>query len=78
MTSQEFIDAASPFQATIFDNIVEAFPRTFKSGNKGWWGGGKVWIPVGKKKLWAQLGINLTIIGSKEWEGESDEEEEEE
>jgi len=31
-----------------------------------------------KQKVWAQLGINLTIIGSKEWEVEDDSEEEEE
>merc|ERR1711925_55034 len=63
MTGKDFEDAASPFTSTIFGNVVECFPRSFKSGNRGWWGGGRVWIPVGDQKVWAQLGINLTIIG---------------
>jgi hypothetical protein len=78
MTGREFEDSATPFKLEVFGNGVESFPRTFSSGNRGWWGGGKIWVPVGKKhKVWAQLGINLTIIGSKEWEVEDDEEDEE-
>jgi len=72
MTGAEFLEAAKPYKVEIFGNGCEAFPRSFSSGNRGWWGGGKVYIPVGKHKVWAQLGINLTIIGSKEWETEDE------
>lgn len=80
MTGREFEDAATPYKISVFGNECESFPRTFSSGNRGWWGGGKIWVPVGKSKhkVWAQLGINLTIIGSKEWEMEDEDDEEEE
>lgn len=80
MAAESFKQSATPFEINVFGNKLESFPRTFSSGNKGWWGGGKIWIPVGDKKLWATLNLNLTIIGSKEWvpteaEREQDEDE---
>jgi hypothetical protein len=42
-------------------------PRTFSSGNRGWYAGGKIQVQVGKKTVWAQIGVNVTIIGSKDW-----------
>lgn len=89
MSAENFKLNATKFEIDVFGNKLESFPRTFSSGNKGWWGGGKVWIPIGDQKLWATLNLNLTVIGSKEWheteedflaskKEEEDEEEEEE
>ena len=41
--------------------------RTFTSGNRGWYAGGKIEVPIGDKTVWAQIGINVTVIGSKDW-----------
>ena len=35
-------------------NKLSGPPRTFSSGNKGWYMNGKVEIPVGDKMVWAQ------------------------
>jgi len=43
-------------------------PRTFQTSNRGWYAGGKIEVPIGKKTYWAQLGMNITIIGSKTWD----------
>tara|TARA_B100000519_G_C14055045_1_gene349344 strand:- start:35 stop:280 length:246 start_codon:yes stop_codon:yes gene_type:complete len=37
------------------------------SGNMGWYLGGKIEIMVGKEKVWAQLGCNISIPGSNCW-----------
>lgn len=42
-------------------------PRSFTSNNRGWYAGGKIQVPVGGKMVWAQIGVNLTIMGSKDW-----------
>lgn len=51
----------------IFGNKVEGDARTFTSGNRGWYAGKKILVKVGDKQVWAQVGLNITIIGSKEW-----------
>jgi hypothetical protein len=33
-----------------------------------WYAGGKIEVQVGKKTLWAQVGMNITIVGAKEWD----------
>ena len=35
--------------------------------NMGWYTGGKVEFEVDGQKMWGQIGINLTVMGSKEW-----------
>ena len=52
----------------VMGNKLTGEPRSFSSGNRGWYLGGKVEVKVGKKTLWAQLGINVTIAGSKNWD----------
>lgn len=37
------------------------------SQNRGWYVGGKIEVTVGKQTLWANLGLNLVIMGSKQW-----------
>jgi len=39
-------------------------------GNRGWYLGGKIEIPIGDKVIWCQAGLNISIMGSKEWEEE--------
>lgn len=58
---------AEKLSVDVLGNIATGEARSFTSGNRGWHVGGKVEVMVGKKKLWAQLGLNLTILGSKTW-----------
>mmetsp|Transcript_15821 Transcript_15821/g.30958 ORF Transcript_15821/g.30958 Transcript_15821/m.30958 type:complete len:189 (-) Transcript_15821:134-700(-) len=67
MTGKKFEKEASELVVDVFGNTITALPRTFTSNNRGWYGGGKIEVKVGKKTLWAQLGLNVTIVGSKEW-----------
>jgi hypothetical protein len=58
---------AEPLTVDVLGNVLSGEARSFSSGAKGWYLGGKIEVMVGKKKLWAQLGLNLVINGSKEW-----------
>eukprot|EP01047_Picozoa_sp_COSAG01_P016357 COSAG01_NODE_836_length_13206_cov_139.627375_10_plen_54_part_00 len=49
-------------------NIVRGQARTFASGACGWYLGGKIQLKVGKKLVWAQMGLNLVVTGSKTWD----------
>jgi len=69
MTVEEFQRLAPRLAVEIFGNKLTGEPRSFTSGNRGWYTGGKIEIPFGDDKvLWGQVGINLSIFGSKEWE----------
>eukprot|EP00976_Prorocentrum_cordatum_P094005 1189626-Prorocentrum_minimum.AAC.3 len=67
MKGSEFTKKADQLSVTVFGNTLEGEPRTFSSGNRGWYAGKKIQVSVGDKLLWAQVGLNITIIGSKEW-----------
>ena len=67
MSVAEWNASAEPLEVSVFGNVAGGEPREFASGNKGWYLGGKIPVTVGGKKLWAQLGLNLTIVGSKGW-----------
>lgn len=68
MTGAHFEKKAEDLTVNVFGNMVTGPPRSFTSGNRGWYLGGKVEVQVGKKTLWAQMGLNLTIVGSKDWD----------
>lgn len=68
MTIEEFQRLAPRLELEIFGNKLTGEPRSFTSGNRGWYSGGKIEVPFGDKILWGQLGINLSIVGSKEWD----------
>lgn len=67
MSGKQFETKAETLNVDVFGNNISGPPRTFTSGNRGWYAGGKIEIQVGGKKLWAQVGMNVSIIGSKEW-----------
>lgn len=68
------------------DNRVSAAPKHFQSGKKGWYYGGKmvvnghnvqagmnlVIIEDGTDNVRVQVGINLTVLKSKEWPASGD------
>ena len=67
MDGEYFLQNAGTLNLDVFGSKAMGRPRAFKTGSYGWYTGGKIPITIGSKKVWAQLGVNLTIPGSKEW-----------
>jgi len=65
----EFREKAVPVAVTI-DNVPLTVPvKEFSTGSLGWYLNGKTTIDVGGTKVAVQIGLNLTIVGSKELPG---------
>lgn len=67
ISRSDFVKSAPAMNIELWGNNLEGKPREFSSGNMGWYTGGKVEFKVKGKKMWGQLGINLTVMGSKDW-----------
>jgi hypothetical protein len=48
------------------DAALVATVKEFQSGSVGWYAGGKIVVMVDGKPLSCQVGINITVVGSKE------------
>jgi hypothetical protein len=66
VTRSEFRDAAQPVEVVINGIPMMAQIKEFSTGSLGWYLNGKSVIDVGDKKVSVQIGMNITIIGSKE------------
>jgi hypothetical protein len=63
---QQFKDGAKPVEVTINGNKMTAHPKEFSTGSLGWYLNGKTEIDVNGVAVTVQIGMNLTIVGSKE------------
>ena len=63
---QQFRDGAKAVEITINGTPMLAEPREFSTGSLGWYLNGKTVIEVNGTKVTAQVGLNLTVVGSKE------------
>ena len=66
VTRQQFVDGAKPIEVTINGNLMTAHPKEFQTGSLGWYLNGKTEIEVNGVAVTVQVGMNLTIVGSKE------------
>src|SRR5262249_2306885 len=66
ITRREFAESAKDVDVTIAGVPVQALVKQFSTGSIGWFLNGKVTIEVGGKRVTVQVGLNLTIVGSKE------------
>jgi hypothetical protein len=66
ITRAEFHDNAKPVEVTIAGQRLLAEVKEFSTGSLGWYVNGKTTIEVGGKPVAVQIGMNLTIVGSKE------------
>lgn len=65
----EFREKAVPV-AIVLDNVPMTVPvKEFSTGSLGWYLNGKAMIDVGGTKVAVQIGLNLTIVGSKDLPG---------
>ena len=62
----EFAAKARPVTVVINGVTMAANPKDFSTGSLGWYAQGKVTIDVGGVPVDAQIGLNLTAVGSKE------------
>ena len=62
----EFRDKAKPITVQINGSSVLAEPKEFSTGSLGWNVNGKTVLDVGGTPVTVQVGLNLTLVGSKE------------
>jgi hypothetical protein len=63
-----FLEKAESVKVTINGQEMTADKREFSTGSFGWYINGKTTIQVDGKPLSVQIGMNLTVVGSKEAE----------
>ncbi len=66
ISKTQFLEKAEAVKITINGQEVVADRREFSTGSFGWYHNGKVTITVDGKALSVQIGLNLTVVGSKE------------
>jgi hypothetical protein len=62
----EFREKARPITVNINGVPLQAEVKEFSTGSLGWYLNGKTTIEVGGKPVSVQIGMNLTVVGSKE------------
>jgi hypothetical protein len=67
----EFRGKAKPVTVKIGEVPLQAEVKEFSTGSLGWYLNGKTTIDVGGTPVSVQIGMNLTIVGSKELPRES-------
>jgi hypothetical protein len=68
VSKTQFLDKAEPVKIMIGTQELIADKREFSTGSFGWYYNGKTTITVDGKPLSIQVGLNLTVVGSKEAE----------
>ena len=66
VTRAEFTEKATPVEVVINGIPMTADVKEFSTGSLGWSLTGKTNLKVGEKTVSVQIGMNLTIVGSKE------------
>ena len=62
----DFRTKAKPVPVTIGNQHLEAEPKEFSTGSLGWYLNGKTIIEIEGVRVSVQIGLNLTIVGSKD------------
>ena len=66
ITRGDFRAKAKPVTVTIGDQKLVADVKEFSTGSLGWYLNGKTTIEIDGVPVSVQIGLNLTIVGSKE------------
>ena len=66
ITRAEFGEKAQPVSVTIAGVPMQAEVKEFSTGSLGWYLNGKTLVNVGDKPVSVQIGLSMTIVGSKE------------
>lgn len=66
VSQAQFLEKAEPLKVTINGQEMLAEVKGFSTGSFGWYLNGKTTVMVDGKAVSVQIGMNLTIVGSKE------------
>lgn len=66
ITREQFTEGAKPVEITINGAQMLAEVKEFSTGSLGWYLNGKTIVDVNGVKVTVQVGLNMTIVGSKE------------
>ena len=66
ITRDEFRSKAKPMSVVINNVPLQAEVKEFSTGSLGWYLNGKTSVEIDGKMVSVQIGLNLTIVGSKE------------
>jgi hypothetical protein len=64
----QFLEKAEPMKVIINGQEMLAEVKTFSTGSFGWYMNGKTVVSIDGKAVSVQIGMNLTIVGSKDAE----------
>lgn len=62
----QFLDKAEPLKISIQGQEMLAEVKSFSTGSFGWYLNGKTVMTIDGKVVSVQIGMNLTVVGSKE------------
>jgi len=65
VTKDQFNAAAKPMPVTLGDHHMTAGIKNFQTGSYGWYGNGKATVTIDGKLCEVQVGVTMTLIGSK-------------
>ena len=68
LTKTQFVEKAEPVRVSINGSEMLAEVKQFSTGSFGWYLTGKTVVTVDGKPVSVQIGMNLTVVGSKEAE----------
>jgi hypothetical protein len=66
VTQAQFMEKAEPLKVVINGQEMLAEVKSFSTGSFGWYINGKTLVTVDGKPVSVQIGMNLTVVGSKE------------
>jgi len=66
ISRSEFAASAKPVTVQIGEKTYTAVPKEFSTGSLGWNINDKITLDIGGKLVTVQIGMNLTLVGSKD------------
>ena len=66
LTQTQFLANAVPLKISIQGQDMLAEVKAFSTGSFGWYLNGKTMMEIDGKVVSVQIGMNMTIVGSKE------------
>ncbi|HYV36385.1 MAG TPA: hypothetical protein VE988_11810 [Gemmataceae bacterium] len=66
VSRQDFLTHAKPIAVKIGEVPLSAVVKEFSTGSLGWYLNGKTTIEINGVPVAVQIGMNMTVVGSKE------------
>ena len=66
VTRAEFLQNAQPVEVVVNGVPLVAEVKEFSTGSLGWYLNGKTTVRVNDKPVSVQIGMNMTVVGSKD------------